>query len=392
MRLQLSKLAVIISFYINTIAATDRPRSFVCERKYFPADVISKAIGDSCNALEYADIKCRAIAAFDGTVLFGIRDAVLFSTPTRACHDHKYEGGNLLILETSTRRIDSRFVIDSMCNLIGLIYLNNRSFFRCAETIDSDHATDIGSDIWSNTLPKNFGYRCDHKIFHYQDILRSFEYLRLQFFKPAGTTTRLKPIKVSSDDFSGSDVYLWPVYADGMVRPGSLARTGLYRIATNGAKNMLGLMYRNNKDWHRCIEMKSVDPKLSTVGDGTKNSIGETIFDNLSAYKCGQRIFSIITLNSHMQAACRVIREDARKAAAGESSFPIPDPAAKHGEINTRFWPLRLPELNGDKNVQRQRYSYLKLDLDCKFLGVFKCVNGKFFSCLSLKASPSSLE
>ncbi|CCU83036.1 CSEP0155 putative effector protein [Blumeria hordei DH14] len=368
MRTHLSELAVIISFYVYTMAATNRPRSFVCERKYFSADVVSKSLENACVALTYSDVSCRFTAAFDGSKLFGIQDAALFSVPTTVCYEN---------------RVNSRIVIDSMCNLVGLVYRSKRSYHRCEETFDSHDGLTVKSENESEISTKNFAYRCNGKIFLYQDIFSSYEYLKDKLSLSAEKKAKVNIIRINSHQFGDNEIYLWSIYGDGDFL---VKRAGPYRIAVNKAKDIVGLAYRKNNHWLRCTEMQSVDPKPPKVIDGTKNSIGETLFANISPFKCGNKLFSAITLNSHMQAACRVIQEDANKAINEEFSFPMPDLAEKNEGRNTGFWPIRQLEMGSGrvgKGIKR-RNIFIKLNSACDFLGVYARVGDKFLECQKL--------
>ncbi|CAD6506556.1 BgTH12-07783 [Blumeria graminis f. sp. triticale] len=384
MRLQLSKLAVIISFYVYTIAATNRSRSFVCGKRYFAAEVVSKSLENACLALKCSDVSCRFTAAFDGSKLFGIQDAALFSVPTTVCYGHQYAGGNLLHRKNSANRVNSRIVIDSMCNLVGLVYRSKSSYYRCEETIDSYHGSTVISENESKISTKNFAYRCNGKVFLYQDILSSYEFLKEKLSSSAETKARVNTIKINSPQFGGNEIYLWSIYGEGDVRKYECKNAGPYRIAVNKAKDILGLAFRNKANWFRCIEMQSVDSKPPRAIDGTKNSIGEALFDNISPFKCGYKTFSAITLNSHMQAACRVIQEDTDKAMTRDLSFPMPDPAEKDGEGSTRFWPIRQLEKGDDRTSLKRRNIFIKLNFSCEFLGVYIRVGDEFLECQKL--------
>ncbi|CAD6505098.1 BgTH12-00596 [Blumeria graminis f. sp. triticale] len=363
MKFQSTALGVIISFCFYTIAATDEPGNYVCEKDYLLSDLISRYVKSSCTSLKYADISNRHPVTFDGSSHFGISDATLFAMPTRVDNVKRYAGGN------SGR---NRIVIDSMCNLIGLVYITNQSYKRCVKILDSIDESWSTSETISSPVPKTYGYNCNYRIFILEETLQYYRDLKQQI-------STLEKWKVSNHidmiiatEFAENMVSIWPIQINGKLKENtctfiitlSLRQKTNYRIAVDKNLIFLGMMYRLDSGWKRCAQIEYVDPEPPRSLDPTKNSIGERIFENVSAYKCDDVYFSAITVNSHMQAACTSISEDTRLQ-----------------EGYNRMWPIRKEEFPTTSRGTKDWNYYIKFDLDCNFLGVHVRLNNRYREC-----------
>ncbi|CCU78451.1 CSEP0396 putative effector protein [Blumeria hordei DH14] len=346
MKFQSTALGVIISFYFYTIVATDGPGNYVCEKDYLPSDLISKYVKGSCNSIKNADISNRYPVRFDGSSHFGISDATLFATPTRVDCSKKNAGGCVG---------KNRIVIDSMCNLIGIVYVTNQSYKRCVKILDSIDESWSTSLTISNPVPKTYGYDCNFKIFILEDTLQYYRNLKQQISKLEKLKISKYINKIISTEFAEKEVYLWPIQSLDKQKT-------LYRIAVDKDKIFMGMTYRVGPEWMRCKQIDYVDPEPPRSLDPTKNSIGEQIFENVSAYKCDDAYISAITVNSHMQAACASIIEDQRKTV---------------GFIG--IWPIRREEFS---ITPRKKWNYyVKYDHECNFLGVHVRYNNSYGQC-----------
>ncbi|CCU82371.1 CSEP0158 putative effector protein [Blumeria hordei DH14] len=329
MKFQSTALGLTISFYFYTIVATDGPGSYVCDKDYLLSDLISKYIKGSCNSLKYADISNRHPVTFDGSSHFGISDAMLFATPTRIYYMEKFSIG---------RNIGkNRIIIDSMCNFVGLVYVTNQSYKRCVKILDSIDESWSTSRSISNPVLKTYGYNCNFNIFILEDTLQYYRNLKQQISKLEKWKISKHINKIISTEFAEKE---------------SLDKNKTpYRIAVDKDLIFMGLMYRPGLDWKRCKQIDYVDPEPPRSLDPTKNSIGEHIFENVSAYKCDDVYISAITINSHMQAACTSLKEDQRNTG---------------GFIG--MWPIRREEFS---ITPRTKWNYyVKYDHKCNFLGV----------------------
>ncbi|SZF03210.1 unnamed protein product [Blumeria hordei] len=178
---------------------------------------------------------------------------------------------------------------------------------------------------------------------------------------------------IISTEFAEKEVYLWPIQLNGVLKDSTCMfiitlsinkhRT-LHRIAVDEDLIFMGMMYRPGLDWKRCKQIDYVDPEPPRSLDPTKNSIGEHIFENVSAYKCDDVYISAITVNSHMQAACTSIMEDQRNT---------------EGFIG--MWPIRREEFSiASRSTARWNY-YVKYDHKCNFLGVYLRSNNSYGQC-----------
>ncbi|CCU82370.1 putative candidate secreted effector protein [Blumeria hordei DH14] len=346
MKFQSTALGVIISFYFYTIVATDGPGNYVCDKDYMPSDLISECVKASCKLLKYARISYRHPVTFDGSSHFDILDATLFATPARIQNMKKYEGGNIG---------KNRIVIDSMCNLVGLVYVTNQSYKRCVKILDSIDESWSTSGTISNPVPKTYGHDCNSRIFILEETLQYYRNLKQQISTLDKWTFSIYIHKIISTEFAEKEVYLWPIQLlDTKKTP--------HRIAVDRDMVFMGMMYRQGSQWERCKQIEYVDPEPPRSLDPTKNSIGEHIFENVSAYKCDDVYLSAITINSHMQAACTSLMEDQRNLV---------------GSIE--MWPIRREEFSM-ASITRWNY-YVKYDHECNFLGVYLRLNNSYVEC-----------
>ncbi|CAD6505097.1 BgTH12-00595 [Blumeria graminis f. sp. triticale] len=355
MKFQSTALGVTISFCFYTIAATDEPGNYVCGKDYLVSHLISNYVKSSCISLKYADITNIYPVTFDGSSHFGISDATLFATPTRIDSMKKFAGGN------SGR---NRIVIDSMCNLIGLVYITNQSYKRCVKILDSIDESWSASQTISSPVPKTYGYNCNFKIFILEETLQFYRKLKQKISTLEKWEIRKHILTIYSTEFGENTVTIWPILINGMCKEDTYKLQTPYRIAVDKNLIFLGMMYRLGSHWKRCEQIEYDHSEPSRSLDPTKNSIGERIFENVSAYKCDVVYFSAITVNSHMQAACASIFEGHRK-----------------GESETRMWPIRKEEFPTTSRGTKDWNYYIKFDLDCNFLGVHVRLNNRYREC-----------
>ncbi|CCU82369.1 putative candidate secreted effector protein [Blumeria hordei DH14] len=354
MKIQSTALGVIISSFFYTIVAKDGPGDYVCDRDYLLSDRISEYVKGSCKSLKYAQISNRHPVTFDGSSHFDILDATLFATLAQIHYMKKFIGGNIG---------KNRIVIYSMCNLVGLVYVTNRSYKRCVKILDSIDESWSTSLTISNRLPKTYGHDCNSKIFILEETLQYYRNLKL----PISTLNKRKMRHyidtIISTEFVEKQVYLWPIQVNGKFRKYSLDKIKtLHRMAVDKDLIFMGMMYRQGSEWKRCKHIEYVDPEPPRSLDPTKNSIGEYIFENVSAYKCDDVYLSAITINSHMQAACTSLSEDQRNTV---------------GFI--AMWPIRREEFSM-ASITRWNY-YVKYDHECNFLGVYLRLNNSYAEC-----------
>ncbi|CAD6505091.1 BgTH12-00589 [Blumeria graminis f. sp. triticale] len=355
MKFQSTALGVTISFCFYTIAATDEPGNYVCGKDYLVSHLISKYVKSSCISLKYADITNIYPVTFDGSSHFGISDATLFATPTRIGNVKKHVKGCIG---------KNRVVIDSMCNLIGLVYVTNQSYKRCVKILDSTDESWIASQTISSPVPKTYGYDCNFTIFILEETLQFYRKLKQKISTLEKWEVRKHILTIYSTEFGERTVTIWPILINGMCKEGTYKLQTPYRIAVDKNLIFLGMMYRLGSHWKRCEQIEYDDSEPSRSLDPTKNSIGERIFENVSAYKCDDVYFSAITVNSHMQAACTSISEDTRLQ-----------------EGYNRMWPIRKEEFPTTSRGTKDWNYYIKFDLDCNFLGVHVRLNNRYREC-----------
>ncbi|CCU82374.1 CSEP0261 putative effector protein [Blumeria hordei DH14] len=328
MKFQSTALGVIISFYFYTIVATDGPGDYICDKDYLLSDRISEYVRGSCKLLKFADISSKHPVTFDGSSHFGISDATLFATPIRIDYMKKYTGGR--------NSGKNRIVIDSMCNLIGLVYVTNQSYKRCIKILDSIGESWSPYGTISNPVPKTYGYDCNSKIVILEEALQYYRNLKQQI-------SNLDKRKISRHIDMITSTELAEKLLDKHKTP--------HRIAVDKDLVFMGMMYRLGSEWKRCKHIEYVDPEPPRSLDPTKNSVGEHIFENVSAYKCDDVYISAITVNSHMQAACTSIFEDQRKISTAKRNY------------------------------------FVKFDLECNFLDVYVRSNNNYSRCQKDKSS-----
>ncbi|CCU83252.1 putative effector protein, partial [Blumeria hordei DH14] len=105
----------------------------------------------------------------------------------------------------------NRIVVDSMCNLVGLVYVTNQSYHRCVKILDSIDESWSTSLTISSPVPKTYGYNCNFKIFILEDTLQYYQNLKL----PISTLNKRKMRHyidtIISTEFVEKQVYLWPI-------------------------------------------------------------------------------------------------------------------------------------------------------------------------------------
>ncbi|SZF03213.1 unnamed protein product [Blumeria hordei] len=355
MKFQSTALGVIISFYFYTIVATDGPGNYICDKDYLPSDLISEYVRGSCRSLKYSDIINKHPVTFDGSSHFGISDATLFATPTWIDYMKKYTGGN---------SGKNRIVIDSMCNLIGLVYVTNQSYKRCVKILDSIDESWSSYGTISNPVPKTYGYDCNFEIFILEDILQYYRNFKQQISKLDKRKISRHIDMISSTEFAEKEVYIWPMQSSGILKETTYKNKTPHRIAVDKDLIFMGMMYRLDSRWKRCKQIEYVDPEPPRSLDPTKNSVGEHIFENVSAYKCDDVYISAITVNSHMQAACTSIFEDQRNTV---------------GFIE--MWPIRQEEFPIIARSTAKRNYFVKFDQSCNFLGVYLRFSNSYGEC-----------
>ncbi|CAD6506554.1 BgTH12-07781 [Blumeria graminis f. sp. triticale] len=398
MRFLLPKFVIIINFYACTLAVSNLPRDFVCNKKHIPSESVSRSLNIACDALSHINSRYLFSASFDGSILFGIRDATLFVSSANLCCSPKKGKVKEIPKKLSTFHMSYRVVIDSMCNLIGLVYILNQSYYRCTQVLDLNHGSISSSETGLNIFSTNYAYRCKNTIFLYKDVVRSFEYLREQYFRLDQKERMISRKRTTSTEFQDKALYLWTLYADRETKEFFFDIKYPYVMAMNKNSNLVGMMHKNNRKWVRCVEMQSVRSEAPRFQDSTKNSIGETFFDNVSSYTCGRSDISATILNSHMQAACRVIKEDSGKIRVRQTAYPRLKLAGIDMGSDVRFWPLRPPEnlryqdseFTTDSMTEETHHFgkyattseyYIKLSLSCEFLGVYESSDRKYKEC-----------
>ncbi|SZF03212.1 unnamed protein product [Blumeria hordei] len=386
MKLQSTALGVIISFYFYTIVATDGPGNYICDKDYLLSDHISQYVRGSCKLLKFADISSKHPVTFDGSSHFGISDATLFATPTRIDYMKKYMGGN---------SGKSRIVIDSMCNFVGIVYVTNQSYKRCIKILDSIGESCSPYGTISNPVPKTYGYDCNSKIVILEEALQYYRNLKQQISNLDKRKISRHIDMITSTELA-EKVYLWPYHSNGILKDSTCTfiitlflhkHKTPHRIAVDKDLVFMGMMYRLGSEWKRCKHIEYVDPEPPRSLDPTKNSVGEHIFENVSAYKCDDVYISAITVNSHMQAACTSIFEDKQKFFAQVSMHAVPylDQRNRIGFI--RMWPIRQEEFPIIARSTAKRNYFVKFDLECNFLDVYVRSNNNYSRCQKDKSS-----
>ncbi|EPQ62427.1 putative secreted effector protein [Blumeria graminis f. sp. tritici 96224] len=213
MKFQSTALGVTISFCFYTIAATDEPGNYVCGKDYLISYLISKYVRGSCISLKYADITNIYPVTFDGSSHFGISDATLFATPTRIGNVKKHVKGRCIG--------KNRVVIDSMCNLIGLVYVTNQSYKRCVKILDSTDESWIASQTISSPVPKTYGYDCNFTIFILEETLQFYRKLKQKISTLEKWEVRKHILTIYSTEFGERTVTIWPILINGIWKEGT---------------------------------------------------------------------------------------------------------------------------------------------------------------------------
>ncbi|VDB94469.1 BgtE-20116 [Blumeria graminis f. sp. tritici] len=384
MKTSVALYLALMTLQISKIGATIAENDYICGTDVLIEKNINNSLQKACNTLYQTRKAVRYPADYDASDTFYISDARLFSWPM--LKDDR--------LFTTGRAGNLRLIMDSDCRFIGIIMKTiNEPDKRCFRPVAPPREIDDSSNPSLRKIPVLRGYNCEGKVFEsFQVEQVRKETLRLfNFWISKHLQTSLNRLKVF-EEFFGSIVFLLPTKSPSSPKQLREIVDYSYYIAIDFKYETLGMVYKTKDNWVKYDGLWEMEPERRQINDPQKNSIGEAIFEGLSAYKCDSFKFSRETINSHMQVACGILQKVQKSPAHVKRGRVCPAVVETDtGSLTAWKFPLQLPEkdlITGNKFLTHD--CVIILDKQCHFHGVYRY--SKKMSVKCNRSSPQDLQ
>ncbi|CAD6498783.1 BgTH12-04443 [Blumeria graminis f. sp. triticale] len=338
-------------------------------------DTVEDARICACNNLLHPDWSSRFPATLDGSELYKIKDTTLFTWPLAWESNRNFEKGSEGI---------QRVVIDSTCKLIGVVDKIGDSYKKCLQVLDPRTSPPLILDLSLGNPLKHYGFDCNRYKFVDEKLHAAYIYLHQHLENHdisdhyLATQKLLKRHKLQ--EFGGKTVFSWPIGVNGENQSFRNSKSKRYRVVLDLSGNHRGMIYSFKGIWKPCLKLQYIEPEPPRSLSKYETSVGEAIFENISAFRCEDYIYTAITINSHMQIACSQFKKLGHLGSTNKLHYP----SSLHIKLkSTWFWPLRRPELSVGQDRNVKQHSIL-LGRNCEFLGAYYLTNANQLACQKL--------
>ncbi|EPQ61726.1 putative secreted effector protein [Blumeria graminis f. sp. tritici 96224] len=335
----LTTLGIIINFYVFCLATPDLQRLFYCDKKIIDFKAVERAKRHACNGLSGSYWWSKFPATLSGSEIFRIDDAILFVWPLNLGSNHEFNEGG-----AATERV----VIDSQCNFIGLIKRIDETYQRCIQPVDPNYRPTHLPMFPMEDQPKQYGYKCSNEIIPETDLKRTYDYIYNHWSKlqnsgqePSGNLQGQTTESSRYEKF-----WTWPIRIKKRESKSPDYPPDRFRAAISQLDKSLALIYKDEDRWKKCDGIYYLDPEPPRLSEDTKTSVGETIYEGISAFRCGNDKFSATTVNSHIQAGCNRVRSLVNPRGINTYEFPRSPENIQYKSKPVWHWPLRRFETN----------------------------------------------
>ncbi|CCU77619.1 putative candidate secreted effector protein [Blumeria hordei DH14] len=386
---QYTTIGATTTLFTCALAFPDSESWFHCSKTI----TIPKAVEDTriiaCNNLILPDWSSEFPATLDGSDLYKIKDATLFTWPLVWDSNRNFEK---VFNNSPGSEGTERVVIDSTCKLIGVIDKIGNSYQKCIQILDPRNIPPLILNLSLGNSLKHYGFDCNRYKFVKEKIHAAHVHLR-QYLLDHGISDRHLATqkllqKHKLPDFGGKTIFSWPVGLNGEKRLFSNAKSKRFRVTVDKSGHHWGMIYSSRGRWKPCLKLQYIEPEPPRSLSKYETSVGEAIFEDISAFRCEDYVYTAITINSHMQIACNQLKQlgdlgSTNKLQHSSSSLHIKQKSAW-------FWPLRQSEfsLSQDKNVKQHS---ILLGRNCEFLGAYYLSNANQLKCQKLETPMPSI-
>lgn len=372
-----------IIFQFQAHASPNLQSPFYCGKRIIPYEVVERAKIHACVSLGDSDWLNEFPAALDGSKIFDIKDATLFSWPLDWISTSE-------AAESSARNV--RVVIDSMCRLIGVLNRIENSYQKCIQSLNPQAISAHSLELSLGNPIKKYGIGCNEYLFLYGDLQKAYESLSRYHFtlRSSGHIHSQDGLLQSHTLVSGGEkVWSWPIeFIPDEFSPQINPQTR-FRVVLDSSGNNRGLIQSNGGDWSWCQDIQFIDKKPARSLNKHKTSVGEDYFNVNRDFMCGDQLITAVTINSHMQAACIRVQALLKLGGKKKLRYPWSPPNVEYKSKPIWYWPIRLSELHDEKLFRK--HQLIILTSNCEFLGIYYLVGAQKVECQKLQAPLLSL-
>ncbi|CCU77622.1 putative candidate secreted effector protein [Blumeria hordei DH14] len=372
---------IIFQFHAHASPTLEDP--FYCGKRIIPYAAVKSTRINACISLGDSDWLNEFPAALDGSKIFNIKDATLFSWPLDWISKTERAEGDA----TSVR-----VVIDSMCRLIGVLNIVGDSYLKCIQPLNPQAISTQSLELSLGNPIKNYGIGCNEYLFLHDDLQRARESLNRYHltFKTLGNLHPQNGLLQSHTLLSGGEkVWSWPIEFIAEEFSPKISPKTMFRVVLDSTGKSRGLIQSHGGDWSWCQDIQFIDTKPTKSLNKHKNSVGENYYNVNGDVLCGDQTITAITINSHMQAACIRVQALLKSGGTRKLRYPWSPPNVEYQSKPIWYWPIRLPEIYGQKLSRMHQLIFLTSN--CEYLGIFYFLGAQKMECQKLQAPLLSL-
>ncbi|VDB94684.1 BgtE-5561 [Blumeria graminis f. sp. tritici] len=341
---------------------------FVCQLNFYPIEHVREAVERAFRSFFFEKLYRKFPKLFEDTQLFDVKPDILLSWPI-LFREIFYDNRNVGKV---------RLVFNTRGQIMGLVMIKPKetgqkiSFERCnpvRKSLEEDNAEKSSLNQWWNLVHPAFGYKCGLKFFPESSVnkLKEPDWIA-SFPKRRSRSKKAIDKKYTGDEFSGDDLYWYPVHHK-LSRDPASGSPGVFRavfdMSNHEFKGIINTINRNEK----CVtvwDLSSIRSENIYTPSSVLNL--ERIKDSYWPETCfGHRILSK-TIWLYLEFALK----DWESAFYGRiPNFPI----IKKKVI--RLWPIRTPE-NHDNSFKNMFAIGYHTELDSYSLYHSKIKNNLF--------------
>ncbi|SZF00509.1 unnamed protein product [Blumeria hordei] len=386
MKSLLAVAGTIISYSVYTRAYPRHGTNYYCGKKIIESEIVERGKSDACLSLSGSPWWVEFPASLDGSKIFGIVDATLFSWPLYWQSVNEVAGrkaGNL------------RVIIDSTCRLIGVLNRIDNTYQKCIQPLNPNSISTSLELSLRNPI-KTYGIDCNGFIFFEEELDGAYDSLHRYFVAGAISDQSKEPNGSLQShilsEFGNEMIWSWPVQFVMEKKTYESTRKILFRATINRFGNKMGMIYKTEDSWRRCSVISYMDKIQKTAIKKHKTAVDKELLYEDNDFQCGDQIINAITINSHLRAACPRVWALVKSGNMNEYLYPWSLSGLSHNSNLIWYWPIRKPELSNGQELDNSKHQLISLGNKCEFLGVYYLVDDRRTECRKLNKSLLSLE